>query len=67
MIEDIRTPWGNAPSDWDNPDWEHPTEIHEWKDYISDQVKKLWQSFTSEQKVAIAAQAQDQASREYYD
>jgi len=67
MIENVSTDWGNAPRDWESPDWDHPTRVHEWKHYVSDRVKELWHSFTSEQKVAIAAQADDQASREDWD
>lgn len=63
----VDTPWGEAPSDWESPDWDKHERVHCWRNHISKRLQSLWDSFTSEQKVAIAEQAADAANREEWD
>lgn len=63
----MKTPWGEAPSDWEHPDWESTEKCHDWKNHISDRVRELWRSFTCEQMVALANQANDLADQEEWD
>jgi len=56
-----------VPSDWKNPDWESCDRVHEWKNYISDKLRLMWDTFTDEQKQAIAESAQGAASAEEWD
>ena len=57
----------DAPPDWQSPIWNSAGRVHEWKNYISERVKELWDSFTVDQKLAIAAQANEQARREEWE
>lgn len=54
------------PQDFYFPDWRTSsrTKCHEWKNYISDAVMRLWNTFNLEQRLAIAQQALDQANQE---
>lgn len=63
----IMPPYGEAPSDWESPDWQSLSVVHEWKRYVSDRVRELWHSFTDEQKIALAQQADEIASKEEWD
>lgn len=53
-----------TPTDWETPDWASAVRVHEWKNYISEKLQAMWESFTPEQKQAIAESADDVASRE---
>jgi hypothetical protein len=50
-----------------NPCWESAGRVHDWRNYISDEVKELWDSFTDVQRRAIQRQAQQQADDEEWD
>ena len=63
----MKTDWGYAPEDWENPNWETTNRVHQWTRYVSIRVRELWDSFTDEQKVAIAQQSDDIAGREEWD
>lgn len=63
----MQTPWGEAPRDYENPEWDVKEKIHNWRNYISEDLQKIWFSFTSEQKVKIAANADIMADREDWD
>lgn len=60
-------PFRNAPTDFENPQWDKPCRVHDWKNYISTRVMELWDTFSIEQKAAIASQADDQADKEQWD
>jgi len=49
------------------PDWENKNKCHDWKNYVSADVKRLWPQLTDEQKVAIAANFQQIADQEDWD
>jgi hypothetical protein len=55
------------PHDWEHPRWEDAGKVHEWKNYVSDELADMWQTFTSAQKQAIARNAAEQASNELWD
>ncbi len=50
-----------------NPQWEKADKVHDWRNYISDNVKAIWDTFSNIQKFALLKQADDQASREEWD
>lgn len=58
---------GNAPSDWDQPEWDKAGRVHDWKNYISDELRAMWGTFTDVQKQAIARQAEEAASNECWE
>ncbi len=63
----MKTLWEDAPDDWHQPEWDNASHVHEWKNYISEKVKKIWDSFTDKQKIEIAKQADELASQEEWD
>ena len=54
----------NTPRDCHEPDWAHADRVHCWRNYISDELKDLWGTFSMRQQAAIARNAQDMADRE---
>jgi ABC-type sulfate transport system substrate-binding protein len=50
-----------------NPRWGEDGHVHDWRDYISQDVQKMWNTFTDEQKFALVAQADWAAAREEWD
>jgi len=56
-----------TPNDWAAPEWDKAGRVHEWKNYISEEVQAMWATFTDAQKQALARQAEETASREEWD
>jgi hypothetical protein len=56
-----------TPTDYEAPDWENGRRVHEWKNYISEELQALWETFSTRQKIAIARNASDLAGREDWD
>lgn len=50
-----------------NPKWDEADRVHDWRNYISEELRAIWDTFTPEQKRAIAKSADEQASRETWD
>jgi hypothetical protein len=42
-------------------------KVHDWRNYISAEVRALWDGFTDAQKLALARQADELAGREEWD
>ena len=55
------------PNDYRSPNWDVFTKTHNWRNYISEELRSMWESFTDEQKAAIATNAQEIADREDWD
>ena len=58
-----------TPTDHLQPNWaEYVFRIpHEWRNYISNELADMWDTFTPLQKAALARQAQSQADNEEWD
>lgn len=56
-----------APLDYFSPDWKDCGRVHEWKNYISFEVRTLWNTFTRLQRASLARQADAMASAEDWD
>ena len=56
-----------VPKDWEAPKWKKAGKVHEWKNYVNETVQSLWKEFTDYQKQALAASAEESASREEWD
>ena len=54
-------------SDLMHPVWDDAGKVHDWRNYISDELRGIWHTFTPEQRRAIANNAQDIADREEWD
>lgn len=53
--------------DVENPKWEEAGRVHDWRNYAGDTLRRIWPSFTIEQKYAVALSLQDAADNEYWD
>jgi len=56
-----------AISDWQAPAWDKPSRVHEWKNYVNEEVAALWNTFTDTQKQALARNAQELADLEEWE
>jgi hypothetical protein len=57
----------NTPRDYREPEWTRTDRVHNWRNYISEEVQVAWPTFTPEQQAMLARQAEEQASREEWD
>lgn len=53
--------------DWRNPQWDAATRVHDWRNYVNDELRAMWHTFSDEQQHAIAKNADDIAGREDWD
>ncbi len=53
--------------DVDDPQWEKTTRVHDWRNHVGEHTKALWGTFTPEQRMAIALDAEELASQEEWD
>ena len=49
------------------PSWDEAERVHDWRYHVSENVQAMWPTFTIEQKLALAEQANDIASNEDWD
>jgi hypothetical protein len=56
-----------TPSDWNEPKWIDAGRIHDWRNYVSEEIQYMWSTFTEEQKKAIARQAEENALDEEWE
>ncbi len=57
----------NTPNNYLNPDWDENDRVHNWRNYIGEEVQVAWDTFTVEQKAMLARQAENLAGREDWD
>jgi hypothetical protein len=50
-----------------NPEWDEASRVHDWRNYASDEVRRLWPTFNEEQKLAIVEMLNEFASNEHWD
>ena len=50
-----------------NPDWDYYGRVHEWRNYIDDELRAIWDTFTEEQRIVIGRSAEKSASNEEWD
>lgn len=50
-----------------NPKWEETGRVHDWRNYISDDIADEWDTFTERQKFLLATQARETARNEEWD
>lgn len=48
-------------------DWGQNKAVHEWRSYVTDEVKAVWPTFTPAQKVAVMRMLDGIASQEEWD
>lgn len=57
----------NPPMDWSNPEWKVEDKVHNWRNYVSDEVKGLWPDMSGRQRLILAANFNDMAIAEHWD
>jgi len=57
----------SPPHDWDNPEWNKKSRVHNWRNYVSEQIQLAWGGFTGEQKVMLSANFEEMAGNEEWD
>jgi hypothetical protein len=50
-----------------NPEWEKATKVHDWRNYASEEIQRLWPTFNEEQKMAIVEMLDELAGQELWD
>lgn len=53
--------------EWMRPEWDKAGKIHDWRNYIGQAVREIWDTFTPRQKSVLVQAAQAQADREEWD
>lgn len=53
--------------DWEFPDFTEINPIHDWKNYVGDELATIWNSFTVEQRKILAENFQDLADNEEWE
>lgn len=48
-------------------DWDEGGKVHNWRNYISDGLRRIWHTFNREQKLELVRSAEAQAAREDWD
>lgn len=50
------------------PDWDAADKVHDWRNYVPEEVRAVWLSlFTPEQRALLARWADHMASQEVWD
>lgn len=57
----------DAPSDYSDPDWSNTSKVHDWKNYIIEELQNCWESFNPKQRLLIATNAQKIADNEEWE
>jgi hypothetical protein len=56
-----------SPEEYLHPKWNDGGCVHNWKTYIKDDLRAIWETFTDEQKLIIAENAALFADNEEWD
>jgi len=51
-------------ADYVNPHWFEARKVHDWRNYISEELRSTWGGFTHDQRRVIAENAQKFADKE---
>lgn len=50
-----------------NPNWKEKGRVHNWRNYISDSIKKSWHSIPIEAKYVFVIMGEEKSSNEDWD
>lgn len=59
--------WYYTESTPDDPRWEQAGRVHDWRNYISRDVRAIWHTFTPHQQLVLALDADDRAGDEHWE
>ena len=51
----------------DAPDWYAGGRVHNWRRHVGENTRRIWSTLTHEQRVAIARDAEEDASAEEWE
>lgn len=54
-------------ADVDDPLWDHAGKVHDWRNHVGEGIRAIWHTFTPEQRMALAADADERASAEEWE
>ena len=57
----------HIPEDWQSPDWQHKDRVHEWKNYVTKEVEKIWDTLPDNAKMVFAESYQEVANKEEWE
>lgn len=53
--------------DIEAPDWANTGKVHDWKNHVPEEVRIIWSSFTTAQKLALYQWSSSLADNEEWD
>lgn len=56
-----------TPDDFETPDWDRAGKVHDWRNYVSDEIRAMWPDIPVSLKAAIARQSDAMANLEEWD
>lgn len=66
MADDVyRNP--HVQADVDDPQWSRAGKVHDWRNHVGPKVKVIWNTFTPEQRMILADDADERAGREEWE
>ena len=54
----------DPPMDWDKPKWEVKYKVHNWRNYVSEDLKINWTDLSGKIRLILAANFKDISDRE---
>ena len=54
-------------TDFMDPQWDKAGKVHDWKNYVTDQLRKIWSGLSDDQKRVVASNFDEIAEREEWD
>jgi hypothetical protein len=68
MMTDFERRLAPFTPDWlESPEFDEAGKVHDWRNHVGGRTKGLWSTFTQEQRLAIALDADDDAGNEDWD
>ena len=55
------------PQDWNTPEWVKKDRVHNWRNYVPEELQEIWDTFCDYQKQVLANTFQEIANREEWD
>ena len=53
-----------TPEEYLSPEWSDREKVHDWENYASEDLKRIWHTFTDKQKRVVAEALTEAAERE---
>lgn len=64
---DWHNSWMSEQEHADTPRWKEAGRVHEWRRYIGERTRAIWDTFTPEQRLALMRDAQDASMNEEWE